>query len=243
MSVTPYSAQDGTKKDQVKTMFNRIAPRYDLLNHLLSFGIDRKWRKRVVKMVKGMKAPVILDVATGTGDLAIALSKTHPSAVYGVDISVGMLEKARQKVQKLGLQHTIILKEGDSEALPFDHHTFDVVTVAFGVRNFGDLNAGLKEMGRVLKPGGKLIVLEFSRPAKFPMKQLFYFYFKRILPLWGGLISNDKEAYAYLPASVMEFPEGEIFESELVNAGLHPEKSIRQTFGIATIYVALKPLQ
>ena len=242
MSVKPYAHQKGTKKEQVAAMFNRIAPKYDLLNRLLSFGIDKLWRKRVVKLISQKKASIVLDVATGTGDLAIAIAQSDPkpTAVYAVDISSGMLEFAAKKVLKRGLQHSIVLKEADSEALPFDDDFFDAITVAFGVRNFGDLNKGLSEMHRVLKPGGSLIVLEFSKPHIFPMKQIYNFYFSRILPWWGGLISKDQEAYSYLPASVMQFPEGQQFEQEVVSVGLNPVRLWRQTGGIASIYVSEK---
>lgn len=223
-------------------MFNRIAPRYDLLNRVLSFGIDRIWRRRLVRLVRKKAAATVLDVATGTGDLALALAATlrKPLTVYGLDISSGMLELARKKVNKKGLQDLIVLKEGDSEALPFDDNYFDAVTVAFGVRNFGDLAKGLAEMRRVLKPGASLYVLEFSKPSVFPVKQLYGFYFSHILPWWGGVISKDKAAYSYLPASVMDFPEGAAFETELRRAGLNPTRSRRQTFGIATIYISEK---
>lgn len=223
-------------------MFNRIAPRYDLLNRVLSFGIDRIWRRRLVRLVRKKAAATVLDVATGTGDLALALAATRrkPLTVYGLDISSGMLELARKKVDKKGLQDLIVLKEGDSEALPFDDNYFDAVTVAFGVRNFGDLAKGLAEMRRVLKPGASLYVLEFSKPSVFPVKQLYGFYFSHILPWWGGVISKDKAAYSYLPASVMDFPEGAAFEAELRRAGLNPTRSRRQTFGIATIYISEK---
>lgn len=223
-------------------MFNRIAPRYDLLNRVLSFGIDRIWRRRLVRLVRKKAAATVLDVATGTGDLALALAATlrKPLTVYGLDISSGMLELARKKVNKKGLQDLIVLKEGDSEALPFDDNYFDAVTVAFGVRNFGDLAKGLAEMRRVLKPGASLYVLEFSKPSVFPVKQLYGFYFSHILPWWGGVISKDKAAYSYLPASVMDFPEGAAFEAELRRAGLNPTRSRRQTFGIATIYISEK---
>lgn len=224
-------------------MFNRIAPRYDLLNRLLSFGVDRIWRRRVINLLTDLKMPYILDVATGTGDLAIEAAKLKTTLIYAVDISSEMLSVARTKLLKRGLQHTIFLKEGDSEALPFDKNTFDAVTVAFGVRNFDDLNKGLSEITRVLKPGAKLIVLEFSKPSGFPIKHLYHFYFNYVLPLWGGLISGDNSAYKYLPASVLNFPEGEQFSAELRKAGLQPTREWRQTFGIATIYVAEKPMQ
>ncbi|HKL72459.1 MAG TPA: bifunctional demethylmenaquinone methyltransferase/2-methoxy-6-polyprenyl-1,4-benzoquinol methylase UbiE [Marinilabiliaceae bacterium] len=244
MIVKPYSNNDGSKKEQVTEMFNRIAPSYDKLNSWLSFRVDKIWRRRVVKMVQNIKYPNVLDVATGTGDLAIAMAKkVRLNTVYGVDISTGMLELAKQKVLKNQLQNKVILKEGDSENLPFDDASFDVVTVAFGVRNFGNLNAGLKEMARVLRPGGKMIVLELSKPSSFPMKDLYRFYFTRILPWWGGLISHDKEAYSYLPASVSKFPEGEFFDAELIKAGMNPLRRMKQTFGIATIYVAEKAMQ
>lgn len=244
MIVKPYSNNDGSKKEQVTEMFNRIAPSYDKLNSWLSFRVDKIWRRRVVKIVQEFKFPNVLDVATGTGDLAIAMAKkVRLNTVYGVDISSGMLELAKQKVLKNQLQHKVLLKEGDSENLPFDDSTFDVVTVAFGVRNFGNLNEGLKEMTRVLKPGGKMIVLELSKPSLFPMRDLYRFYFTKILPWWGGLISNDKEAYSYLPASVSKFPEGEFFDAELIKVGMEPVKRMKQTFGIATIYIAKKPMQ
>lgn len=238
--VKPYNNREGSKKEQVQSMFNRIAPRYDFLNRVLSFGIDTIWRRKLVKLLKGHKAPLILDVATGTGDLAIEICKIDPVAVYGVDISEEMLKVAEKKLIEKRLQMTVQLRQADSESLPFENDFFDAITVAFGVRNFEDLHKGLSEMKRVLRPGGKLFVLEFSKPALFPFKQLYLFYFTKILPWWGGVISRDKEAYSYLPASVLQFPEGEDFEQELKNAGLEPENSFSQTFGIATIYVATK---
>ncbi len=243
MSVKPYNNQVGSKKEQVTNMFNRIAPHYDFLNRSLSFGIDRIWRRRVINLLTDLKMPYILDVATGTADLAIEASRLKTTLIYAVDISAEMLNVAKQKIRKRGLQHTVFLKEADSEALPFDKNTFEAVTVAFGVRNFGDLNKGLTEITRVLRPGGRLVVLEFSKPSSFPMKQLYNFYFTKILPWWGGVISGDKEAYKYLPASVFNFPEGKHFLDELRKAGLYPTREWRQTFGIATIYVAEKPLQ
>jgi demethylmenaquinone methyltransferase/2-methoxy-6-polyprenyl-1,4-benzoquinol methylase len=244
MSVKPYGNQIGSKKEQVTQMFNRIAPKYDLLNHLLSFRIDKLWRRRVVKLIKPLRMPDVLDLATGTGDLAIAIGrKVKPNVIYGVDISSGMLALAAKKVLKHQLQYKIVLKEGDSENLPFEKDSFDVVTVAFGVRNFENLHVGLTEMARVLRPGGMVIVLEFSKPSSFPMKQLYHLYFTHILPWWGGIISRDREAYSYLPASVLQFPDGSDFDNELVKAGLNPVRRWKQTFGIATIYVALKPEQ
>lgn len=243
MSVKPYINLEGSKKEQVTDMFNRIAPRYDFLNRVLSFGIDRIWRRRVVALLKDLEMPYVLDVATGTGDLAIEEAKLRSTLIYGVDISSEMLNIAKQKIRKRGLQHTIFLKEADSEALPFGKNSFDAITVAFGVRNFGNLGNGLAEMARVLKPGGRVVVLEFSRPSSFPMKQIYNFYFTQILPLWGGIISGDKAAYKYLPASVFDFPQGNLFLAELRKAGLVTIREWRQTFGIATIYVAEKPLQ
>ena len=177
--VKPYEAE-GSKKEQVAEMFDNISERYDLLNHVLSLSIDKGWRKKVVRMVEAKKPKLILDVATGTADLAIALEKAHPEKITGIDISNGMLDVGRQKVAKKGLSKIISLEQADSENLPFPDATFDAITVAFGVRNFENLKKGLKEMNRVLKPGGHLLVLEFSQPQKFPFKQLYNFYFKNI---------------------------------------------------------------
>ncbi|PWD98381.1 bifunctional demethylmenaquinone methyltransferase/2-methoxy-6-polyprenyl-1,4-benzoquinol methylase UbiE [Marinilabilia rubra] len=239
--VKPYNTLEGSKKDQVQSMFDRIAPRYDLLNRLLSFGIDKIWRRNVVKQLKELKGPMVLDVATGTGDLAVEICKIDPVAVYGLDLSNEMLAFAKEKIFRKKLHMTVQLRQGDSENLPFEDDFFDAITVAFGVRNFENLSKGLEEMHRVLRPGGRLVVLEFSKPKKFPFKQLYHFYFTKILPWWGGLISKDKEAYAYLPASVLQFPEGKEFEEKLRRAGLQPQASLPQTFGIATIYVSTKP--
>ncbi len=241
--VKPYSNDKGTKKEQVVRMFNQIAPRYDFLNSILSFGLDRIWRKRLVKLAAKNKASVILDVATGTGDLALALTKIEPAIVYAVDISAKMLQLAEKKVHKKNLQNTIILKEADSESLPFENNTFDLITVAFGVRNFENYLKGLKEMKRVLKPGGMVLILEFSNPDFFPIKQLYNFYFHRIIPLFAACFSSDKEAYNYLPASVVKFPEGQSFENKLLDLGFKNTTSYRQTLGVATIYSAKKNLQ
>ncbi len=243
MTVKPYKATDSSKKQQVARMFNNIAGKYDFLNHFLSLGIDKIWRKRVIKLLGHIQKPNILDVATGTGDLALLAHKRLGCKVTGVDISTGMLEVAERKIKERGVEEFVSVVEGDSENLPFDDNSFDAVMVAFGVRNFENLNKGLTEMTRVLKPGGRMVVLEFSRPSSFPFKQLYFFYFKRMLPFFGGLISKDKAAYEYLPASVLNFPDGETFDKELVAAGLNPIVRKKQTFGIATIYAAEKDMQ
>ncbi len=240
MTVKPYKSEEGSKKSQVAGMFNNIAAKYDFLNHFLSLGIDKIWRKRAINLLKSIDKPLILDVATGTGDLAIEANKRLGCKVVGVDISVEMLKVADVKLKKRELTEWISVQEGDSENLPFEDNSFDAVMVAFGVRNFENLNKGLCEMSRVLKPGGKMVVLEFSKPAYFPFKQLYLFYFKFILPLLGGVISKDKAAYTYLPESVLNFPDGLKFDAELVNAGMRPVKRYKQTMGIATIYLSEK---
>lgn len=237
--VKPYQ-EEGSKKEQVADMFDNIAARYDLLNHVLSLSIDKGWRKKVVKMASEGKPKLILDVATGTADLAIALEKAAPEAITGIDISAGMLEVGREKVAKKGLSKMISLEQADSENLPFPDQTFDAITVAFGVRNFENLEKGLSEMFRVLKPGGKLLVLEFSQPQKFPFKQLYNFYFKNILPTIGKLVSKDARAYTYLPESVQAFPYGDKFMTIMENCGYKKGRKIPVTFGIATIYEGLK---
>lgn len=237
--VKPYEAS-GSKKEQVAEMFDNISERYDLLNHVLSLSIDKGWRKKVVRMVEAKKPKMILDVATGTADLAIALEKAHPDKITGIDISNGMLEVGRKKVAVKGLSKIITLEQADSENLPFPDHTFDAITVAFGVRNFENLKKGLSEMNRVLKPGGHLLVLEFSQPQKFPFKQLYNFYFKNILPTIGKLISKDPRAYTYLPESVQAFPHGEAFMGILKECGYKAGARIPLTFGIASIYEGLK---
>jgi len=240
MTVKPYKTEVGSKKSQVAGMFNNIATKYDFLNHFLSLGIDKIWRKRAINLLKEIPNPVILDVATGTGDLAIEANKRLGCKVVGVDISVEMLKVADEKLIKRQLTEWITVQEGDSESLPFMDNHFDAVIVAFGVRNFENLNKGLSEMARVLKPGGKMVVLEFSRPAYFPFKQLYLFYFRYILPWLGGLISKDKAAYTYLPESVLSFPDGADFDNELVAVGMKPLKRFKQTMGIATIYLSEK---
>ncbi|MBN2638825.1 MAG: bifunctional demethylmenaquinone methyltransferase/2-methoxy-6-polyprenyl-1,4-benzoquinol methylase UbiE [Bacteroidales bacterium] len=228
------------KKDMVQNMFNDIAPRYDLLNHLLSADIDKLWRKRVRKLLSAADPKKILDVASGTGDLAIELAKMPVDKIVGIDIANEMLEIGRVKVKKKGLDSVIELQTGDSEAIDFDDEEFDAVTVAFGVRNFENLDKGLKEMQRVLKKGGQVAVLEFSKPAGFPMRNLYYFYFKRILPLIGRIVSKHDTAYTYLPESVVAFPEGKEFMERMRNAGFTNPRQKRLTFGIATLYLGEK---
>lgn len=221
-------------------MFDNISARYDFLNHLLSLGIDKGWRRKVVRIVSGTNPTKVLDIATGTADLAIALSKIENTHITGVDISAGMLEVGGEKIDKKGLSERIALQLGDSEQLPFEDNSFDAITVAFGVRNFENLEAGLKEMLRVVKPGGKVVVLEFSQPTGFPFKQIYRFYFKFILPTIGRLVSKDQSAYTYLPESVDAFPYGQRFLDILAKLGYSKAVAKPVTFGVATIYTATK---
>ncbi len=238
--VIPYKESDLGKKEQVTQMFDNVSSNYDFLNRLLTFGIDVAWRKKVVKFVTDQKAKNILDIATGTGDLAILLAKANTDKVVGLDISEGMLEVGRKKVSQLNLDSKIEMILGDSEKLPFDDHTFDAITVGFGVRNFEDLDQGLNEIFRVLKPKGIFVVLETSQPANFPMKQGFTFYSKYIIPAVGKMFSKDKNAYQYLPESAAVFPYGEEFNNILLKTGFNTSKVFPQTFGAATIYQAIK---
>ncbi|MDX9751713.1 MAG: bifunctional demethylmenaquinone methyltransferase/2-methoxy-6-polyprenyl-1,4-benzoquinol methylase UbiE [Flavobacteriales bacterium] len=238
MTVTPY-ANDGSKREQVERMFDRISPRYDLLNRLLSLGIDQRWRRRVVRRLGRDRVQHLLDVATGTGDLAIMAAGRVPR-VTGADISAGMLEQGRRKVAARGLQDRITLQQADSVQLPWPDGTFDAVTVAFGVRNFAELERGIAEMRRVLRPGGMLHVLEFSKPRRTPFKQLFRFYFHRVMPFVGRLVSRDPAAYTYLPESVEAFPEGPAFVAILARCGFHEAHAHALTGGVATHYTARK---
>ncbi len=238
MTVTPYSPE-GSKREQVEQMFDNISPKYDLLNRLFSLGIDQGWRRKVVRMLGREPVEHLLDVATGTADLAI-LGATKAKRVTGVDISEGMLGHGRTKVAKRGLEQRIVLQRADSESLPFADNTFDAVTVAFGVRNFEHLEQGMREMQRVLKSNGRLFVLEFSKPMKAPMKQLFRFYFHRVMPAVGRTVSKDSAAYTYLPKSVDAFPEGQAFLDILAKAGLREGKAEPLTGGIATLYTGRK---
>lgn len=238
--VKPYS-KEGDKKGQISKMFNSIAPYYDFLNRLLSLGIDRSWRRKAIEELKAANPKVVLDVATGTADLAIEVSKqVDAEKIVGIDISVEMLEFGKKKLEKLSLSKLIELMEGDSENLPFEDNTFDAVTVAFGVRNFENLDKGLKEIRRVLKKDGKLVVLEFSRPTFFPIKQLFNFYFKYILPFIGKMTSKDPKAYKYLYESVQAFPDGTDFIEVLSKNNYNSNTWTPLTLGICSIYTAQK---
>ena len=233
----PYNT-DQTKKEEVREMFDNIAPKYDLLNHTLSMSIDRVWRRRVVGEVRRAKPGRILDVATGTGDLAIAMARRiRDVQVLGVDLSEQMLAVARRKIEARGLDGRIVLDRGDAERLAVADASVDVATVAFGVRNFGDLGAGLRELARTIKPGGKVVILEFSRPRNRVFRALYEFYSYKILPRIGGLVSRDKRAYEYLPASVGEFPAPEEFMAMMARAGFRNCRARSQSFGIAQIYI------
>lgn len=225
----------------VRSLFDSIAHRYDTLNHLLSGGIDLYWRRSAIDSLRRLHPHRILDVATGTADLAIAALRLDPETVVGVDISPNMLARGREKINRKGLADTISLEEGAAEHLRFDDGSFDAAIVAFGARNFEHLAGGLGEMRRVLRPGGMIVVLEFSRPRMFPFKQLYLFYFRRILPLIGRTVSRHDDAYTYLPETVMQFPEGEEFVQLLNDAGFEQTTEKRLTFGIASIYTGYKP--
>lgn len=238
--VKPYKDSDLGKKEQVTQMFDTISGDYDGLNRVISFGIDIKWRKKVVAIVKEAQPKTILDIATGTGDLAINLAETNAEKIVGLDISSGMLDIGKEKIKKKNLSTKIEMILGDSENMPFDDNNFDAITVAFGVRNFETLENGLKEILRVLKPGGTFVILETSMPDKTPYKQGYNFYTKNILPLIGRLFSKDKTAYKYLCESASQFPYGEALNNILRNIGFINVKDLPQTFGVATIYKASK---
>ncbi len=240
-TVTPYNSEQTTKKEQVADMFNNISKTYDFLNHFLTLGIDVIWRKIAINELKKDKPQYILDVATGTGDFAFeALKILQPKQITGVDISRGMLDIAEKKIAKRGLGDRFKVKMGDSEQLPFEADTFDAITVAYGVRNFENLEKGLADMFRVLKPGGKAVVLEFSKPKVFPVKQLYNFYFNYITPGIGKLFSKDSRAYTYLPESVAAFPDGSRFTGLMDKVGYRNTKSRPLAFGICSIYTGVK---
>lgn len=238
--VKPYKDSTQTKKEQVATMFDNISKEYDGLNRVISFGFDIKWRKKVVQLVADIKPKNVLDIATGTGDLAINLSKTNAEKIIGLDISAGMLEVGKQKIAKRNLDQKIEMILGDSENLPFEDNTFDAITVAFGVRNFENLEKGLKEILRVLKPNGIFVILETSVPTKTPFKQGYNIYTKGIMPLIGKIFSKDKSAYTYLSKSASVFPYGEALNNILRKTGFINATALPQTFGVATIYTASK---
>lgn len=240
MTVLPYKDNSDAKKKQVAEMFDSISGKYDFLNHFLSLGIDIRWRKKAIKMLADLQPKQILDIATGTGDFAIESLKLHPEKVIGVDISEGMLNVGREKMKKRGYSDIIDMQSGDSENLHFDDNKFDAVIVAFGVRNFENLEKGLSEMNRVLRPGGRAIILEFSKPTVFPFKQLYNFYFRWILPKIGKVVSKDNAAYTYLPESVNEFPFGNDFLRILEKTGYKNTKCKPLTLGISSIYVGEK---
>ncbi len=239
-TIKPYKDQVGSKKTQVERMFDSIALHYDFLNHFLSFGIDRYWRNKAISILKKHEINKILDVATGTADFAIEAAKKINTFIEGIDISENMLAIGRKKILKKGLQQRITLSIADAESLHYSNDSFDAVTAAFGVRNFENMHNGLTEMYRVLKLNGITLILEFSKPAKFPFKQLYTFYFKAILPAFGKIISKDKSAYKYLPESVFNFPDGKNFLDKLQKAGFSNCQSKKLTFGIASIYTGEK---
>jgi demethylmenaquinone methyltransferase/2-methoxy-6-polyprenyl-1,4-benzoquinol methylase len=239
-TVTPYNDQTKSKKEQVATMFNNIAPKYDFLNQVLSVGIHKGWRKKAISCLKNKHPKTILDIATGTADFAIAAMTLNPERVTGVDISEGMLSLGKEKIKKLDLENKIELRLGDSEQLPFSDNSFDAITVGFGVRNFENLQKGINDMNRVLRKDGTVIILEFSKPRKFPIKQLYRFYFRYITPFIGKMFSKDSSAYTYLPESVNAFPDGEDFLNILRAAAFKDVKAVPLHFGIASIYIASK---
>lgn len=237
--ITPY--HEGEKAQQVEQMFDNIAPTYDTLNHRLSWDIDKGWRKKAIKQLAPFAPQAMLDIATGTGDFAILSAQMlHPKKLIGADVSEGMMEIGRKKVKTLGLQDTISFAKEDCLHLSYDDNSFDAVTAAFGIRNFADLDKGLSEMCRVLKPGGHLCIVELTTPVSFPMKQLFHIYSHTVLPVYGRLISKDTSAYSYLTKTIEAFPQGERMQQILRQAGFKEATFKRLTFGICTMYFATK---
>ena len=237
-TIKPYS-QEGEKGEQVEQMFDNIAHSYDLLNHLLSFGIDRHWRRAALEMLKPHAPKKLLDMATGTGDFALeAMKIVGPDELLGADLSEGMLEVARHKAQGI---KGIRFEKHDCMNLELEDNSFDAVTVAYGVRNFPDLECGLRELLRVLRPGGHLVIIELTSPRKFPMKQMFWLYSHLLMPLVGKIVSRDAKAYTYLPATMEAFPQGEIMQGILEKTGYSEVSFKRFTFGLSTLYFATKP--
>ncbi|MCG8859352.1 bifunctional demethylmenaquinone methyltransferase/2-methoxy-6-polyprenyl-1,4-benzoquinol methylase UbiE [Tenacibaculum finnmarkense] len=239
-TIKPYKDSDLGKKEQVAKMFDNISEDYDGLNRVISLGIDVSWRKKVVKLVGENNPKQILDIATGTGDLALMMAGLNPDRIVGLDISAGMLAVGKQKIAKANLTDKIEMIVGDSEKMPFDNDTFDAITVSFGVRNFEHLDKGLTEIRRVLKTGGKLVILETSNPTKFPFKQGYQFHTNVLLPIIGKLFSKDKVAYSYLSESANSFPFGETFNNILQKNGFNNVNNVPVTFGVASIYTAFK---
>ncbi|NLI36992.1 MAG: bifunctional demethylmenaquinone methyltransferase/2-methoxy-6-polyprenyl-1,4-benzoquinol methylase UbiE [Bacteroidales bacterium] len=238
--IKPYS-KDGSKKEQVEQMFDHIAPAYDRLNHLLSLGIDKGWRKKAIATLRPYQPKTMMDVATGTGDFALLAAKElKPHQLIGTDISEGMIAVGKEKIQKAGMEGTISFACEDCCHLSFEDNIFDAITVAFGVRNFADLDQGLREMHRVLRPSGRLVILELTAPDHFPMKQLFTIYSSVIIPTLGKLLSKDNKAYHYLPQTIQAFPQGEVMKGILQKAGFSDVNFKRLTFGICTLYTANK---
>jgi demethylmenaquinone methyltransferase/2-methoxy-6-polyprenyl-1,4-benzoquinol methylase len=237
--ITPY--HEGEKASQVEQMFDNIAPTYDKLNHRLSWDIDKGWRKKAIKALAPYQPQSLLDIATGTGDFAIlAAQMLRPQKLVGADISEGMMEIGRQKVKALALDNVVTFEKEDCLNLSYQSDTFDAVTAAFGIRNFADLDAGLREMYRVLKPGGHLSIIELTTPVTFPMKQLFHIYSHTVLPIYGRMISRDTSAYSYLTKTIEAFPQGERMMDILMKAGFAEASFKRLTFGICTMYLATK---
>lgn len=238
--IKPY-ATDGKKSEQVEQMFDNIAPAYDMLNHTLSLGIDKSWRRKAINWLRPFRPQRIMDVATGTGDFAILSCRMlQPKQLIGTDISEGMMNVGREKAKKEGLADKISFAREDCTSLSFADNSFDAITVAFGIRNFEDLDKGLSEMCRVLTPGGHLVILELTTPDRFPMKQLFAIYSKIVIPVLGKLFSKDNSAYHYLPQTIKVFPQGEIMTGIISRAGFSQVQFRRLTFGICTLYTATK---
>lgn len=239
--IKPYKETEKAKKQQVADMFDNISGTYDFLNHFMSLGIDILWRKKAIRSLKKHNPQLMLDVATGTGDFALeSIRQLNPAKIIGVDISAGMLEIAREKIAKKGLEGQFEVQLGDSEGLQFEDDYFDAVTAAFGVRNFENLEKGLADICRVTRPGGRAVILEFSKPRVFPVKQLYNFYFHKITPFIGRVFSKDSRAYEYLPESVAQFPDGKEFTDILKKVGFSEAIARPQFFGVCTIYIGVK---
>lgn len=239
--VLPYDVAGESKKGQVRIMFDRISGKYDFLNHLLSVNIDKYWRKRAIARLEPYRPQIILDVASGTGDLAIAARRLNPSRIIATDLSEGMLEVARKKIQALGLESIIETRTADGENLPFPDHSFDAVMIGFGLRNFGDIHAGIREFLRVLNPGGSLVILEFSMPSSRIVKAMYLLYFRHLLPFIGRIVSKDHMAYSYLNRSVEAFPSRHDMLDLLGKVGYVRCSATAFTLGISTVYQAFKP--